>query len=199
MNQNNFKHLFLLFYFLLFLCPSILSAQQSKITVTSFNRMENDITARITAPKRDQNGEICALIRIVTNEKDLMFEPDALGITARENKTGEVWVYVPRGARRISILHDKLGILRNYFYPDIIEKATVYEMVLNTSDDQNKPVAESNMQFLVVRPEPATANVYINEEPVPVENGLFNHAERRTHLSGGSTDVSARCRCHQVR
>ena len=95
MNQNNFKHLFLLFYFLLFLCPSILSAQQSKITVTSFNRMENDITARITAPKRDQNGEICALIRIVTNEKDLMFEPDALGITARENKTGEVWVYVP--------------------------------------------------------------------------------------------------------
>lgn len=72
MNQNNFKHLFLLFYFLLFLCPSILSAQQSKITVTSFNRMENDITARITAPKRDQNGEICALIRIVTNEKDLM-------------------------------------------------------------------------------------------------------------------------------
>ena len=45
MNQNNFKHLFLLFYFLLFLCPSILSAQQSKITVTSFNRMENDITA----------------------------------------------------------------------------------------------------------------------------------------------------------
>ena len=113
MNQNNFKHLFLLFYFLLFLCPSILSAQQSKITVTSFNRMENDITARITAPKRDQNGEICALIRIVTNEKDLMFEPDALGITARENKTGEVWVYVPRGARRISILHDKLGILRN--------------------------------------------------------------------------------------
>lgn len=80
----------------------------------------------------------------------------------------------PRGARRISILHDKLGILRNYFYPDIIEKATVYEMVLNTSDDQNKPVAESNMQFLVVRPEPATANVYINEEPVPVENGLFN-------------------------
>lgn len=153
MNQNNFKHLFLLFYFLLFLCPSILSAQQSKITVTSFNRMENDITARITAPKRDQNGEICALIRIVTNEKDLMFEPDALGITARENKTGEVWVYVPRGARRISILHDKLGILRNYFYPDIIEKATVYEMVLNTSDDQNKPVAESNMQFLVVRPE----------------------------------------------
>ena len=99
-------------------CPAAL-AQQSKIAVASFNRMETDITARVTAPKKDQNGEVCALIRIVTNVKDLMFEPDALGITARENKIGEIWLYVPRGARRISILHDQLGILRNYFYPDI--------------------------------------------------------------------------------
>lgn len=44
---------------------------QNKIQVTSFQRMETDITARITAPQRDQNGEICALIRIVTTEKRL--------------------------------------------------------------------------------------------------------------------------------
>lgn len=55
---------------------------QGKIEVVSFQRMETDITARVTAPKRDQNGELCALIRIVTTVKDLMFEPDALGITA---------------------------------------------------------------------------------------------------------------------
>ena len=65
-------------------CPAAL-AQQSKIAVASFSRMETDITARVTAPKKDQNGEICALIRIVTNVKDLMFEPDALGITARDS------------------------------------------------------------------------------------------------------------------
>lgn len=88
----------------------------------------NRCHARITAPQRDQNGEVCALIRIVTTEKDLMFEPDALGIVSRENKPGEIWLYIPRGARRISIMHDKFGVLRNYFYPDIIEKATVYEM-----------------------------------------------------------------------
>ena len=70
---------------------------QNKIQVTSFNRMETDVTARITAPQRDQNGEVCALIRIVTTEKDLMFEPDALGIVSRENKPGEIWLYIPRG------------------------------------------------------------------------------------------------------
>ena len=175
MSNSTTKRLLLLFTILLFICPAIpVLAQQGKINVASFQRMESDITARVTAPKRDQNGEVCALIRIVTNVKDLMFEPDALGITARENKTGEIWLYVPRGARRISILHDQLGIMRNYFYPDIIEKATVYEMVLNTGDQQDKPVVENNMQLIVVRPEPATANIYIDDEQVPVENGLFN-------------------------
>ena len=140
-----------------------------QISVASFNRLETDITARVTAPKKDQNGEVCALIRIVTNVKDLMFEPDALGITARENRTGEIWLYVPRGARRISILHDELGILRNYFYPDIIEQGTVYEMVLNTGDAQDRPVVEDNMQFFVLRPDPANANVYVDDELVPIE------------------------------
>lgn len=175
MSNTNCKHLLLLLPILLFITPGTrVLAQQGKISVASFQRMESDITARVTAPKRDQNGEVCALIRIVTNVKDLMFEPDALGITARENKTGEIWLYVPRGARRISILHDQLGIMRNYFYPDIIEKSTVYEMVLNTGDQQDKPVVENNMQLIVVRPEPATANIYIDDEQVPVENGLFN-------------------------
>ena len=146
---------------------------QNKIQVTSFQRMETDITARITAPKKDQNGEVCALIRIVTTEKGFMFEPDALGIVARENKPGEIWLYVPRGARRISIMHETLGIVRNYFYPDLIEKAVTYEMVLNTGEHQDRQVVENNMQLLVLRPEPSTANIFIDDEQMPLGNGFF--------------------------
>lgn len=170
---NSKNWLLLLFIAMLANIPQ-LHAQQTKVSVASFQRMDNDITARVTAPKKDQNGEICALIRIVTNVKDLMFEPDALGITARENRPGEIWIYVPRGARRISVLHDELGIMRNYFYPEIIDKATTYEMVLNTGDKDDKPMIENNMQFFVVRPEPANANVYIDDELVPIENGIFS-------------------------
>ena len=173
MNIKNMKRWMVAMLTVMICCPAAM-AQQGKIAVASFTRMETDITARVTAPKKDQNGEICALIRIVTNVKDFVFEPDALGITARENKTGEIWLYVPRGARRISILHDELGIMRNYFYPEIIEKGTVYEMTLNTGDSQDKPVVENNMQFFVLRPEPASANVYIDDEQVPIENGLFS-------------------------
>ena len=155
---------------------------QNKIQVTSFNRMETDVTARITAPQRDQNGEVCALIRIVTTEKDLMFEPDALGIVSRENKPGEIWLYIPRGARRISIMHDKFGVLRNYFYPDIIEKATVYEMEIQIGDGTQQTPANTNTQLIVMRPDPATANIYIDDEKVPTENGLFTATMKKgTH------------------
>ena len=155
---------------------------QNKIQVTSFNRMETDVTARITAPQRDQNGEVCALIRIVTIEKDLMFEPDALGIVSRENKPGEIWLYIPRGARRISIMHDKFGVLRNYFYPDIIEKATVYEMEIQIGDGAQQTPANTNTQLIVMRPDPATADIYIDVEKVPTENGLFTATMKKgTH------------------
>ncbi|WP_026367146.1 PEGA domain-containing protein [Bacteroides sp. 14(A)] len=155
---------------------------QNKIQVTSFNRMETDVTARITAPQRDQNGEVCALIRIVTIEKDLMFEPDALGIVSRENKPGEIWLYIPRGARRISIMHDKFGVLRNYFYPDIIEKATVYEMEIQVGDGTQQTPANTNTQLIVMRPDPATADIYIDDEKVPTENGLFTATMKKgTH------------------
>ena len=146
---------------------------QGKIEVASFNRMETDITARVTAPKRDQNGEVCALIWIVTTVKDLMFEPDALGITARENKPGEIGLYVPRGARRISIMHDKYGVLRNYFYPDIIDKSTVYEMEVRVNDGTSHEPVDTNTQLLVMRPDPADATIYIDDEKVPTEKGLF--------------------------
>ncbi|MBC8594751.1 PEGA domain-containing protein [Oscillospiraceae bacterium N12] len=168
--------------FILF-CTTIQTiSAQNKIEVSSFQRIENDITARVTAPMRDQNGEVCALIRVVTTIQDLMFEPDALGITARENKPGEIWLYVPRGARRISIMHTQLGILRNYFYPDIIEKATVYEMVINTGDEVSKVPAVTNTQLLVIRPEPSTADIYIDGDKVPTENGLFTATMKKgTH------------------
>lgn len=171
---------------LLLACAGVMNVlpvrAQNSIRVTAFNRLETDITARVTAPVRDQNGEVCALIRIVTTDKNLMFEPDALGIVKRENKTGEVWLYVPRGARRISIMHNSYGVLRNYFYPDIIEEATVYEMALSVGAEALGAETDTGMQLLAIRPEPATADVYIDEEKMPTENGLFTATMKKgTH------------------
>ena len=147
------KTKFPLLFSTVLVCTSTLLAQP-KISIPSFSRQENDLTARINAPKKDQNGDVCAIIKVVTPETGFIWEPDRLGIIAVETKVGEYWLYVPWGAKHLTIKHEKFGILRDYMYPIPIEKATVYILQLVT--EQQAP------QHLVINVEPAEASVYLN-------------------------------------
>lgn len=144
---------FLLLFSMVLVCVSTLFAQP-KISIPSFSRQENDLSARIDAPKKDQNGDVCAIIKVVTPETGFNWEPDRLGIIAVETKVGEYWLYIPWGAKRLTIKHEKFGILRDYMYPIPIEKATVYVLELIVE----QPV----QQHLVINTEPADASVYLN-------------------------------------
>ena len=77
---------------LLLLWSSTLLAQP-KISVKSFERKDNDMTARTDAPKKDQNGDVCAIIKVVTDQTGFIWEPDGLGIVSAEYKKGEYWLY----------------------------------------------------------------------------------------------------------
>jgi formylglycine-generating enzyme required for sulfatase activity len=146
------------------------------ISVKSFRKLENDCDARTAYPKMDKNGEKSALIKIVTSETGFEFDGGTLGIAAAELKTGEYWLYVPQGAKTITLKHDKLGILRNYIYPEPIVNATEYEMILTTNKLVTTVVAnEIETQWLLITSEPAEADVYINDQPAgktPYQNEL---------------------------
>ena len=150
-----------LFFVLLLLIPGLLEAQQ--LSVKSFQKLENDLSARGSEGRMDQNGDKCAIIKIVTTETGFDFDPDALGSMGSIQKKGEIWLYVPYGARHLTIRHAQLGVLRNYAYPERIEKACVYELVLTTG--QVKTVVEEELggQWLVILTEPQDAMVYIDE------------------------------------
>lgn len=153
---------------------------EEEISVTQFSCLTNDLTARVIAPKRDQNNEVCAIIKIVTKDKSLFFEPDALGITAREDQPGEIWLYVPRGAKRITIKHERFGIIRNYFYPEPINEATVYEMMLYVPEEKGTRVVErvveklATAQALMMNYSPASAQIYINDTLRSARNGAYS-------------------------
>ena len=144
---------YLLLFSMVLVCTSNLFAQP-KMSIPSFSRQENDLTARVDAPKKDQNGDVCAIIKVVTSEIGFNWEPDRLGIIAVETKVGEYWLYIPWGAKRLTIKHEKFGVLRDYMYPIPIEKATVYILELIVE----QPV----QQHLVIHTEPADASVYLN-------------------------------------
>ncbi len=62
---------------------------QSQITVKSFRKLESDMTARYEAPKKDQNGDVCAVIKVVTTQTGFNWDSDGLGIIAAIPKVSE--------------------------------------------------------------------------------------------------------------
>ena len=155
----NFRYI--LFFFAILLTS--IRATSQNIDVKSFKQLPNDLDARVHEPVKDQNGDKCALIKVVTTEKGFVWEGGTLGITEVKNKAGEYWVYVPHGSKKITIKHEQLGVLRDYVYPAAIKKATVYEMKLTTG--VVKTVVEEKelaTQWLVIETEPEKASVFID-------------------------------------
>ena len=94
--------------------------------------LENDMTAkRLETKKLDNNGKEAALIRFVSPGEGFDFDYGSTGVVDVVHKAGEVWLYVPRGSRKISIMHNTYGVLRDYEYPMAIKSGVTYELILD--------------------------------------------------------------------
>ena len=158
--------------FLLFLiiCGHIYS---QTISVSSFKLLDSDLTANTSGTmEQDQNGEIAALIKVVTTQTGFSFDGGSMGIVKTIQKPSEIWVYIPRGSKRITISHPQLGLLRDYYYPVSIEAARTYEMVLTTGEVQTIVNQTANSQYLVLKVTPSDAVVELDNELLPTTNGI---------------------------
>ena len=136
-----------------------------EISVKSFRALPTDMTASSLEGKRiDQNGQVAALIKVMTTETGFVFEGGTLGIVDTQQRVGEIWVWVPRASRKITILHQKLGGLREYRYPVEIESERTYEMVLATATIETIVKEEVRMQYLAFQITPPNAVLMVNEE-----------------------------------
>ena len=110
-----------------------ISAMGQEMKVTSFQKLDNDMTAkRQGTASQEFNGRQAALIRVITPGKGYAFDGGSLGIVGNvEYHSGEIWVYVPERAQKISITHEKYGVLRDYYYTEPIIGGSTYEMLLD--------------------------------------------------------------------
>ena len=95
--------------------------------VASFRQLPNDVSAFIN-PVRDLNDEDCGLLKVMANQDFVFSTP--LGIVKRIDKTGEIWLYLPRGSKKITVKHAEWGVLRDYEFPSKMESHKTYEMTL---------------------------------------------------------------------
>ncbi len=171
------------------------------ITVSSFKLLDTDLTANTAGTMEiDQNGETAALIKVVTTQTGFTFDGGALGIVKTKQTPGEVWVYIPRGSKKISIKHSQLGVLRDYYFPIGIEAAKTYEMILVTGEFQTIVKQTSNSQYLVFKVTPADAVVELDNEILPISDGFaqkfvklgtYNYRiqAQNYHTAAGKVDV----------
>ena len=184
MTRNIRNILFLLFVF----CAQALVAQE--ISVASFRLLENDLTANTHGTtERDYNGEVSALIKVVTPEKGFVFDGGMVGIVKTKQMTGEVWVYVPHGIKKISIMHDNLGVLRDYYFPISIEKARTYEMKLTTGRVVTTVERKADKQYVMFSVSPANAIVELDGMPLDVDSE--GYAEKS--MPHGTYDYRVSC------
>lgn len=167
------------------------------LSVESFRLLENDLTANTYGSMmRDQNGEVAALIRVVTPEKGFVFDGGMMGIVGTKQDVGEILVYVPHGIQKITVKHEQLGILRDYYFPIPIEKARTYEMKLLSG--RLKTVVDDQVaaQFVIFHVTPNNATVTVDGVPhladadgnVSQLLGYGNH-EYRVELPGYKTEA----------
>ena len=148
----------------LLLLVSLQLAAQS-LAVKSFRALPNDLTANSYGTTvTDQNGEVCALIKVVTTQTGFTFDIGSLGVTDVKQTPGEVWVYVPRGAKRITIKHPKLGVLRDYYFNTRIDGGQTYELVLASGTMETVVREDIGGQHVVITVEPRNAVVRIDGE-----------------------------------
>ena len=170
MKQSVLKSLLVL----LMAATSIVAADAQKtMDVSKFSRLDNDLMARVTKPVRDKDeGKLCALIRVVTNLTDLEVRADALGIVQQEKHSGELWLYVPYGARSLSFSHEGYYPLL-YQYAEKIEEGTVYELRLSAMETTDAMAQNTNTQLFVLTHTPEDAKVYLDDMEVKSEYGVF--------------------------
>jgi formylglycine-generating enzyme required for sulfatase activity len=133
---------------------------------------ENDLTANTAGTTvMDQNGQKCALIKVETTQKGFTFDAGSLSVVKTEQKTGEIWVYVQSGTKRLTISHPQLGTIRNYDLGQSLERARTYILRLLSEEVYTVVKKTRETQFIVFHLSPRDAVVEIGGERLSTEEG----------------------------
>lgn len=169
-------------------CVVSISAQEFK--VESFKELPNDISAFIN-PVKDLNDEGCAIVKVIASSADFAFSTP-LGIAKRIDKTGEIWLYLPRGSKKITLKHPQWGVMRDYAFPSRLESHKTYELCIiepskNLEIAYTTPIVTTIRDTLVVT-RVDTLVIKPTKPKIPFETDLLLTAcfgGKASYLAGG--------------
>ena len=109
--------------------------------------LPNDVSAFIDNV-RDLNDEACALIKVIA-PSDFAFSTP-LGIVKRKDEVGEIWLYLPKGTKMLTLKHPEWGVLRDYNLGKPLESRMTYEMKLKLPKPTVEEIHDTIVQVKTV-------------------------------------------------
>ncbi len=184
----------------LFLCLT-LSAQ--KLTIENFTEKSNDLTAR-TEPRKDNNGNACALVKVRLAAEGAQFEGNVIGTVSYS--TSEYNVYMSGGSKRLTVK------LSGYLPCEVtfaehgtesLTSLTTYVLTITgVATVVSQPQAvRTKTGWIIIDSKPSGAAVYINDEFVgntPLDSykqpyGTYSYRVEKPnyHSASGTVELNA--------
>ena len=141
------------------------SAQE--LTIKSFTEQTNDLTAR-SNPRDDLNGNPSALVKVRMAVDNATFKGMVIGDVDYRN--GEYYVYMPEGAKRLSVYAPNYLVLdvkfEDYGVGMLVGKTT-YLLIINKTGEMEM----STLKNILFQLTPKDATLTLNGAKQNVENG----------------------------
>lgn len=133
---------------LLFLLLSFPLCAQG-LSVDDFRELK-DKSAALGDAVKDQNGKLAALIKVITREQGFTFDGGVMGVVKTLQKDGEIWVYLPSGAQKLTVHHPNFGRLTEYEFPCYIQGGNTYELLLNIGTGRYVTITSSRARANII-------------------------------------------------
>lgn len=162
-------------------CQTSLYSQE--FSVANFQMLPNDVSAFINNV-RDLNDEACALIKVEA-PSDFAFSTP-LGVVKRNDEVGEIWLYVPKGTKILTLKHPEWGVLRDYKLGKPLESRITYELKLNLP----KPaITEKHDTIVQIKTVTDTITITIPQANPKMPLAIYTLATIALHKDGPSCGI----------
>jgi hypothetical protein len=152
-------------FFLFVLVFSFLGLHSFEFNISEFELVDDAPLVNLL----DQNNDICALVIVNSNIKDVYFHNKGLGIFKKEydKKKGQYLLYIPYGSKTLIIKHEKYVPIE-YKYDKRIDRTKTYKLTLETKPGSKDPskfsVIDNTMVLRSLEEDPFDVDVRIKND-----------------------------------
>lgn len=179
------KRHYILSILMLFCCTIIDAQQKLQFSIFSFQADKFDTTANIgNHVEVDGSGNKYAIIKVSSNNPEdniteYNFNFGNMASHVKEHD-GELWVYVQRNAKNVTISRSGYTTIGKYNLGMTIEAGQVYKMVLTSDRIQQQIVYDVRMQMVMFQITPAVAGltVMIKDQNTDGQTEIFGMTDK---------------------